>query len=379
MWRAVPVEVRAVSGRRDLKRFIGLPFDLHANHPLWVPPLRLERRMFLNRRLNAFFSHGEAEYFLAFREGTPVGRVSAHVNHAFNDHQGKNWGWFGFLELEEDPAVLQALLNAAEDWLRARGQERIVGPASFAMNDESGVLVEGFELRPMVLQPWQPPYYQRLLEQAGLSKAMDLLMWNLEVADRERVLPVIFELADRLQPEHGIRVRPMSRWRLRKELDSFAEVYNEAWSQNWDFVPYSKKDLDGLAQELQLVYDKHWFMVAEREDTGEVVGMAITVPDLNQVLARMHGRLLPLGWWQLLRKGSIMTRVRVGFLGVKPAYQHTGVAAKLFVEHFNAAAARPQSGGEMGWILETNTAMNRGMEAMGGRIVKRYRMYERRL
>ena len=125
MWRAVPVEVRAVSGRRDLKRFIGLPFDLHANHPLWVPPLRLERRMFLNRRLNAFFSHGEAEYFLAFREGTPVGRVSAHVNHAFNDHQGKNWGWFGFLELEEDPAVLQALLNAAEDWLRARGREHL--------------------------------------------------------------------------------------------------------------------------------------------------------------------------------------------------------------------------------------------------------------
>jgi GNAT superfamily N-acetyltransferase len=247
------------------------------------------------------------------------------------------------------------------------------------MNDESGILVEGFDLRPMVLQPWQPPYYQLLLEQAGLSKAMDLLMWNLEVADRERVLPVIFELADRLQPEHGIRVRPMSRWRLRKELDSFAEVYNEAWSQNWDFVPYSKEDLDGLAQELQLVYDKHWFMVAEREDTGEVVGMAITVPDINQVLARMHGRVLPLGWWQLLRKGSIMTRVRVGFLGVKPAYQHTGVAAKLFVEHFNAAAARPQSGGEMGWILETNTAMNRGMEAMGGRIVKRYRMYERRL
>jgi GNAT superfamily N-acetyltransferase len=335
--------------------------------------------MFLNRRLNAFFSHGEAEYFLALREGTPVGRVSAHVNHAFNDHQGKNWGWFGFLELEEDPAVLAALLDAAGDWLRARGKERIVGPASFSMNDESGVLVEGFELRPMVLQPWQPPYYQRLLEQAGLSKAMDLLMWNLEVADRERVLPVIFELADRLQPEHGIRVRPMSRWRLRKELDSFAEVYNEAWSQNWDFVPYSKKDLDGLAQELQLVYDKHWFMVAEREDTGEAVGMAITVPDINQVLARMHGRVLPLGWWQLLRKGSIMTRVRVGFLGVKPAYQHTGVAAKLFVEHFNAAAARPQSGGEMGWILETNTAMNRGMEAMGGRIVKRYRMYERRL
>jgi GNAT superfamily N-acetyltransferase len=374
----VSVEVRAASGRRDLKQFIDLPYRLHANRPLWVPPLRLERRLYLSRRMNAFFSHGEAEYLLARRDGRVVGRASAQVNHAFNDHHGARWGWFGFLEFEDDAEVLAALLDAAERWLRARGCERMVGPASFAMNDECGVLVEGFELRPMILQPWQPPYYQQRIEQAGMAKAMDLLMWNLEVTDRAKVLPVIFELAEKVK-EHGIRVRPMRRWQLRRDLDAFAEVYNSAWSDSWDFVPYSKKDLDAYAQELQLVFDKHWFMIAEREDTGEVVGMAITVPDVNQVLERMRGRLLPLGWWHFLRKGRIIDRVRVGFLGVKPAYQHTGVAAKLYVEHFNAAAARPQTGGEMGWILETNTAMNRGMEAMGGRVVKRYRMYERAL
>jgi GNAT superfamily N-acetyltransferase len=375
----VSVEVREVSGGRELKQFIDLPFRLHANHPLWVPPLKLERRLFLNRRMNAFFSHGEAEYFLARRDGRVVGRVSAQVNHAFNDYQDKRWGWFGFLEFEDDPEALAALLDAAAAWLRARGMERMLGPASFAMNDESGVLIEGFDLRPMILQPWNPPYYPQRLEQAGMVKAMDLLMWNLEVSDRDRVLPVIFELAEKVQSEHGIRVRPMRRRQLRKDMDSFAEVYNSAWSKNWDFVPYSKKDLDAYAQELQLVFDKHWFMIAEREDTGEVVGMAITVPDVNQVLARMNGRLLPLGWWRFLNKGRIIDRVRVGFLGVKPEYQHTGVAAKLYVEQFNAAAVRPQSGGEMGWILETNTAMNRGMEAMGGRIVKRYRVYERLL
>jgi GNAT superfamily N-acetyltransferase len=377
--RAVPVEVRAVSGRRDLTRFIDLPFAVHANHPQWVPPLRLERRLFLNRRMNAFFSHGEAEYFLAWRDGRVVGRASAQINRAFNDHQQKKWGWFGFLELEDDADVAAALLAAAEAWLRPRGMERMVGPADFTMNEESGVLIEGFELRPMVRQPWHPPYYQRRVEEAGLTKAMDLLMWNLEVSDRAKVLPVIFELAEKVQSEHGIRVRPMRRRHLRKDMDAFAEVYNAAWSENWDFVPYSKKDLDALAQEMQLVFDKHWAFIAEREDTGEVVGMAMTFPDINQVLERMNGRLLPLGWWHFLRKGRLTDRVRVGFLGVKPAYQHTGVAAKLYVEHFNAAAARPQSGGEMGWILETNTAMNRGMEAMGGRIVKRYRMYERLL
>jgi GNAT superfamily N-acetyltransferase len=375
----VGVEIRSVSGGRDLKRFIDLPFRLHANHPLWVPPLKLERRLFLNRRINAFFSHGEAEYFLAERDGRVVGRISAQVNHAFNDYQQKNWGWFGFLEFEQDAEVLAALLGAAEGWLHERGKERMVGPASFAMNDESGVLIEGFELRPMIVQPWNPPYYQQLMEQAGMTKAMDLLMWNLEVSDRDKVLPVIFELAEKVQRDHGIRVRPMRRRQLRKDMDAFAEVYNSAWSENWDFVPFSKKDLDAYAQELHLVFDKHWFMIAEREDTGEVVGMAITVPDANQVLARMNGKLLPLGWWRFLRKGSYMDRVRVGFLGVKPEYQHTGVAAKLYVEHFNAAAVRPQDGGEMGWILETNTAMNRGMEAMGGRIVKRYRVYERQL
>jgi GNAT superfamily N-acetyltransferase len=375
----VAVDIRAVTGRRDLKAFIDLPFAVHANHPRWVPPLKLERRLFLNRRMNAFFSHGEAEYFLAVRDGQVVGRISAQVNHAFNDAHDAQWGWFGFLELREDPEAATALLDTAAAWLGERGSERMVGPADFSMNDESGILIEGFELAPMIRQPWHPPYYQRLVEQADMSKAMDLLMWNLEVSDRQRVLPVVAELAERLEPEHGIRVRPMRRLRLRSEVDRFAEVYNAAWSNNWDFVPYSKKDLDALAQELQLVFDKHWAWVAERIDTGEVVAAALTFPDINQVLARMNGRLLPLGWWHFLRKGRTIDRVRVGFLGVKPAYQHTGVAAKLYLEHFKAAAERPQSGGEMGWILETNTAMNRGMEAMGGRIVKRYRVYERML
>jgi GNAT superfamily N-acetyltransferase len=375
----VSVEVRTVSGRGDLKRFIDLPFRLHANQPQWVPPLKLERRLFLNRRMNAFFTHGEAEYFLAWHDGRVVGRITAQINHAFNDYQKKNWGWFGFLEFEQDLEVLEALLDAAAAWLRERDRERMVGPACFAMNDESGILIEGFDLRPMIVQPWHPPYYQELIEQAGMSKAMDLLMWNLEVADRSKVLPVIFELAEKVESEHGIRVRPMRRMQLRKDLDSFAEVYNSAWSKNWDFVPFSKKDLDAYAQELHLAFDKHWFMLAEKLDTKEVVGMAITVPDLNQVLETMNGRLLPFGWWYFLTKGRRTDRVRVGFLGVKPEYQHTGVAAKLYVEHFNAAAARPQTGGEMGWILETNKPMNRGMEAMGGRIVKRYRVYERML
>ena len=168
----------------------------------------------------------------------------------------------------------------------------------------------------------------------------------------------------------------MSRRRLRRDLDVFGEIYNDAWKRNFGFVPYSKEDLDNYAQEMQLVFDRNWFMVAKHGD--EPVAIAITIPDVNQVLKRMKGRLLPLGWWRYLRKSKTIDRCRVGFLGVKPEYQHTGVAAALYVEHFDMSSATPIKWGEMGWILENNRAMNRGMEAMNGRIVKRYRMYERR-
>jgi len=370
------VAVQPVESRRDLKEFIELPYRLHSTSGVWVPPLRLERRLFLNRRLNAFFSHGDAQLFLARRDSRVVGRLSAHYDDAFNAFHANRWGMFGFLELEDDPDVLPLLLAAAERWLHSRGRDHMIGPMDFTMNDESGVMIEGFERAPLIKQPWHPPYYRRRVEEAGLSKAMDLLMWELQISDRERMLPIIFKLAGEVEPRHGIRLRKMSRRSLRRDMDRFAEVYNSAWSENWGFSPYSKRDLDAYTAELQLVFDPHWFMVAETAE-GETAAIAITVPDVNQVLARMNGRLLPLGWWHFARRRRTMDRVRVGFLGVKPEFQHTGVAAKLYVEHFDMASATPQKWGEMGWILETNTNMNRAMEAMGGRIVRRYRVYER--
>ncbi len=372
------VEVRPVRSRRDLRRFVDLPFRLHASSPQWVPPLRVERLLFLSPRFNAFFKHGEAQLFIALREDRVVGRISAQVDRAFNEHQGNRWGMFGFLELEEDQAILDALLAAAEAWLRERSCDRMVGPMDFTINDESGVVIEGFDLEPMIRQPWHPRYYRELCEGAGLEKAIDLLMWRLDISDRAKILPVIFELAERCEPEHGIRLRHMSRRSLRRDLDRFAEIYNEAWANNWGFVPYSKADLKAYAQELHLVFDPQWFMVCERVSDGATAGVAITVPDINQVLRKMNGRILPTGWWHFLRRRRTIDRCRVGFLGVKPEFQHAGVAAQLYIEHFDEAEVGPVTWGEMGWILETNRAMNRGMEAMGGEVVKRYRMYERR-
>jgi GNAT superfamily N-acetyltransferase len=371
----VSVVVRPVTSRRELREFIELPFRLHHTSPQWVPPLRLERHAFLSRRLNAFFAEGDARLFLARRAGRVVGRVSAQVDPPFNRAQGNDWGMFGFLELEDDPQVLAALLDAAEDWLRARGRDRMVGPMDFRVNDESGVLIEGFEREPLIRQPWHPPHYARLCEGAGLDKAKDLLFWELVIADRERMRPAILDLARRSRERHGITIRHMTRRTLRADLDRLAEVYHAAWHDHWGFVPYSKADLDAAALELHLVFDPRWAMVAERG--GETVGMALTVPDFNQVLRRMGGRVRPSGLWHWLRHGSIVDRVRVGFLGVKPEFRHTGAAAALYVEHFDMAAITPHKWGEMGWVLEDNRRMNAAIEAMGGRLVKRYRVYER--
>ena len=255
----------------------------------------------------------------------------------------------------------------------------MVGPCDFAMNDESGILIEGYDRPPMIRQPWHPPYYARLCEQAGLEKAMDLLMWELYIEDRGNVRDIIWTLADEVEPKHGIAVRKMTRRSLRKDLDVFGEIYNEAWKNNWDFAPYTKADLDAYALDLQLVFDREWMMVAERKDTGEPVAIAMTFPDINQVLRKMNGRLLPFGWWHYLTGRKAIDGVRVGFLGVKPEYQHTGVAAKLYKEHYDQSEVSARKWGEMGWILETNKAMNRGMEAMGGNVAKKYRVYARAL
>jgi hypothetical protein len=374
----VDVEVRAVRSRRDRREFIELPFRLHATSQQWIPPIRLERRIFHSRRMNAYFKHAQAQEFLARRGKRVVGRISAQFDRAYDDEHGPGTGMFGFLELEDDVEVARALLDGAREWLTEQGRSHMIGPMDYTMNDECGVLIEGFDREPMIKQPWHPPYYQQRMEEAGLEKAIDLYMWELEISDREKILPVIFELAEQARSKHGVTLRHLRRRDLSKNIKGvFGEVYNTAWKRNWGFVPYSDNDLKHYAEELQLVYDRNWFMAAEKD--GETIGIAITVPDVNQLLKVMNGKVFPFGWFTFLfRRKKHIDRVRVGFLGVKPEYQHTGTAALFYVEHFDMATVTPQKWGEMGWILETNRAMNRGMEAMGGRIVKRFRVYESR-
>jgi GNAT superfamily N-acetyltransferase len=362
-------------------RFIKLPWRLYRNERNWVPPLISERKKFLDRDDNPFFEHAEAEYFLAWRDGEPVGRICAHVDRNLNEYQDNEWGLFGFFEAEDDPEVARGLLEAADDWLRAHGRDRMVGPMDFTTNDECGLLVEGHERRPLILQGWHHPYYRPLLEGYGLDKSMDLYMWELrldEVEERGGFHPMIQAAAKKVTGEHGVTVRHMRKRDFEAELGRFLEVYNAAWERNWGFVPLSENEVRHYAKDLKPILDEHWTWIAERD--GEVLGAALTLPDINVALAHMNGRLLPIGWATYLWWRRKIEGCRVFALGVKPEYQDLGIAAAFYIQHIeNAQEPGGIWWGEMGWILETNEPMNRAMEGMGGKIVKRYRVFEKPL
>jgi GNAT superfamily N-acetyltransferase len=371
----VPVEVCPVRGRREVAQFIDLPRRVYAGEPLWVQPLVSEQRRTLDRRRNPFFEHAEAEYFLARRRGEAIGRVCAHVDHRLNEHGRNQWGLWGFFECRDDPEAAHALLAAAEGWLRARGRDRMVGPMDFTTHGPCGLLVEGHELPPQILEPWQHRYYRGLVEGYGMVKAMDTLKWEQRFSDRERLSPALVALADRLERERGVRIRRLDPSRLVDEVRRFVHVYNSAWSANWGFVPLTDREVRRYARDLSPILDPDWALLAERD--GETVGVALALPDYNRVLRRLHGRLLPWGWARALRERRRIDELRVLALGVVPEHRHTGVAAGLYLELFRAAARSRMRRAEAGWILETNAEMNRAMEAVGARVVKRHRFYQK--
>jgi GNAT superfamily N-acetyltransferase len=375
------VSIRPVRTRRELKRFVKVPFGLHRDQPQWVAPLIFERMEFLDRRKNPWFEHGEAEYFLAERDGEAVGRISAHLDRRWDEYQGGSDAMFGFFETSNDPEVAATLLGAATEWARSKGRGRLIGPMDFTTNDEIGILIEGYERRPMILEPWHPPHYRELIEAEGFGKAMDVQMWELQFGDLkegERFDPSIHEAAEKGLREEGIVIRNMRKREMADEVRRFMDVYNEAWGDNWGFVPITDAEVEFQAKNLKQVIAENWAFMAEKD--GEVVGAALTLPDINQVMAKLNGRLLPFGWLKFLLGKRKIDQLRVFALGVKHEYRHSGVAAGLYLKHLEEAAVPGGiAGGEMGWILETNGPMNRAMEGMGGTVVKKYRIYEKAL
>jgi len=372
-----PVRVEPVRTRRQLTTFIKLPWRLYRGVEQWVPPLISERRTHLSRKDNPFFEHAEAEYFIAWRGDEPVGRITAHIDLRLDEAQGEPWGLFGFFECENDEETAAALLGAAEAWLRERGRPFARGPFDFTTNHECGLLIEGHDLRPQVLENWHHPYYRDLLEGLGYEKEVDLLKWQILMSDFHRVNPVIYELADKLEEEHGITIRNMRRRDFQEEVRRFMDVYNTAWQQNWGFVPLTDHELEDFARQLKPLLDERWAYAAETQG-GTTAGAALSLPDYNFVLSAIgNGRLLPFGWIRALRAKRKIDEVRVFALGVKENFRHTGTAAGLYAKTWDTLLEHDIHRIETGWILELNEPMNRAMVALGGDVVKRYRIFGR--
>ncbi len=369
------VDVRPISSRTDHKAFLTFPWEIYRNYPMWVPPLLMDRRKLMDRKANPFYKHADAEFFLARRNGSVVGRIGAVVNHNHNNEHNENIGFFGFFESVNDPDVSGALFATASEWLRARGVHAVRGPVTPSVNDEYGLLIDGFDKPPMVLMPYNPPYYPALIEAAGFAKIKDLYAYALHgdivMSDKlERVTGM-------LRRRERLTVRSLDMKNFWREVEILKRLYNEAWQYNWGAVPMTNEEFDALAKDLKPVVVPELVIIVELE--GRPIGFALSLPDLNTALKHnRRGYFLP-GLWCLLRYKKTIDAVRIIVLGVVREYQRTGAAAVLFYETARRAIDLGYPGGEASWVLEDNEMMNRSAAMLNGRLDKRYRLYQKPL
>jgi GNAT superfamily N-acetyltransferase len=363
--------VRAVRSRRDLGRFLRLPWRIYAGNPHWVAPLLVERRAFLDRRKNAFFGHSDAELFLAERGGEVVGRIAAIENRRHLETYPDGTGFFGFFECVDDREVAQALVARAADWVRGRGLSRLRGPMSFTINDECGLLVDAFDRPPVLLMSYNPPYYRKLLEGAGFVKAQDLFAYRMDVPERvpERLAAAAAAVAAR-----GITVRKLDFARFDEEVEKVHRIHSQAWAENWGAVPLTVAEMRALAAELKPLADRDLVFLAE--EAGEPVGVSVTVPDIHQALKLAHGRLFPFGLARILWAKRRIDAVRVLIMGVLPGHRFRGVDAAMYARTMEEARRKGYRWGEMSWVLESNPVMCRIVERLGGERYKTYRIYD---
>ncbi|HEU4760009.1 MAG TPA: hypothetical protein VFT91_08525, partial [Dehalococcoidia bacterium] len=354
--------VTPVAGRDDLDAFIRLPWRLYRGDHNWVPPLlRLQRELFSPQH-DPFYQHADVQLFLARRDGQVVGRVSAQVDHEHNRYHGERTGFFGFFECEDDPTVAAALFGTAESWLLERGMDRVRGPLSFSINGEVGLLVQGFDSPPMMLMPYSKPYYQRLIEASGYAKAQDLFAWRYDwTYIPVRAQRIVQQL--RRSPEVKLRVADLRR--LDQEVHTILDIYNDAWSDNWGFVPATEAEAKKMADDIRLIVDPE--IVPFVEVDGRPAGVALALPNLNEAIRDLDGRLFPLGLLKLLWRLKVR-RLKTGrllLLGIKKEFRtrrYAGLAYLLCDEIHRRGKARGYDWAEFSWTLESNVLINRMIE-----------------
>ncbi|WP_373190365.1 hypothetical protein [Halomonas sp.] len=373
------LQVTPVTTRAQHDAFIRLPGRLYRDDPQWVEPLHFERRQHLSSK-NPVFEHLDWQGWLAWRSGKPVGRIGAQVDRLHRQYHGDDTGQFGLLDAVDDPAVFSALFNAAEGWLASRGARRITGPFNLTINDECGLLVEGFDTPPVMMMGHAPPYSALRLEGQGYAAAKDLLAYWMRV-DTLAFTPAMRRMIERWH--HRVHVRPLDRRRFDQEMTTLREIFNDAWARNWGFTPFTEAEFRAMGADLKRLVPPDLIQIAEVD--GEPAAFIVGLPNLNELIAPLNGQLLPLGWLKLLW-GIKMRKVRTGrvpLMGVRQAYQFSRLGPTLALVLIEAIQQSFLKQGiesiEMSWILEDNAGMRNILENIGAYSYKRYRLYEKTL
>ena len=373
------VAVYPVTNRQELRKFIDVPWIVYANDPVWVPPLRLERRWHLSKS-NPFFGHGEWQAWIAYRDNKPVGRISAQIDRLHRQRYGADTGHFGLLESVNDKEVFSELMQTAEKWLVERGTKNVSGPYNFSINQECGVLVSGFDTPPMVMMPHSPKWYGQLLEEQGYYPLKDLLAYLFK-ADME-VPKIMRVLVDKFSTR--VHKRMIRRNQFKAEIEVLRSIFNDAWSDNWGFIPFTEAEFSELGSTFRFLLKDEYIQIVEVD--GVPAAFMVVLPNLNEVFAKLNGNLFPLGWFQLIKKLKFdqISTGRIPLMGVRKKFQNTPLGAALACMMIEAPREAGLSRGireiEVSWILEDNKSMRGMIEKLAGvPEYKRYRIFGKTL
>ncbi len=372
-FKGVAVSIKECITKSEIRDFINLPFSLYKTDPFFTPRLKRDQRVLFSLK-NPFYSHSKVRLYIALKNNIPLGRVASIINYNHLDYHRDFTGFFGFFESIEDADVASALLAKVARDLKAEGMQRLLGPMSFSTNEECGLLVEGFQEPPMIMMPYNPAYYDRLMLSIGLTKARDLYAYIYELQDS---LPEKVYRVANICEKRGLRVRSISKRHFFRDMKMFQYVYNKAWATNWCFVPISDEELQFTAKELKMILREDTVAIAESE--GQPVGFLGVIPNFNIVLRKMRGTLNPLSLAKALYYSREIHEGRLLLFGIVPEYRNKGVDALLFREVHRGLIKAAFKRVEFSWILEDNGATIKIAELFGGILYKRYRIYEKRI
>jgi hypothetical protein len=371
------IDIREVTGKQALKTFVRVPWSIYKDDPNWIPPLLSERKEAFSSK-HPYFKHAIWRAWIAYQDGKPVGRISAQIDDLHQQRYNNKTGFFGLIEAPDDHEIFSALFETAENWLRGKGMRHIAGPYNLSINQEVGILIEGFDTPPRVMTSHSAPYYGAAIESCGYQPAQDLLAYEVDI-DTYKIPTNMQTLISR--SAERVKVRQLDRKNRDSDLEVMRDIFNDAWQNNWNFVPFTQEEFRAVGKELLMLVPKDFIQIAEID--GEAAAFIALLPDINSAITDLNGRLLPFGWAKLLwrLKVAFPKTCRIPLMGVRQKYQNTifgpTMAYVLIGSVLTPGLAKGGERVEMSWILESNKGTRNIIEKFGGKLTKRYRMYEK--